>query len=109
MGEREDTGFKYPDGTPVYVGDRLYYDNEVRPAKVYGRDKKNGRCYFLVVYVNSQEQRQIILDKVRIRARYYTALKEKREARKLEIKAKAPNPKRKYIHGFLDYDHLEVY
>lgn len=110
MNEKEDTGFKYPDGTPVYVGDRLYYDHEQKSAKVYGRTNASGRrVYFIVVYENQNSQRQIVLDKITIKARYYKELVQRREAKRAEIKSKAPNPKQKYIHGFIDFDHLEIY
>ena len=110
MYEREDTGHKYPDGTPVYVGDRIMYDRETKSAKVYGRTNAKGkRVYFIVIYENQSSQRQIILDKITIRGQYYKELVKRKAVKRAEIKAKAPNPKQKYIHGFLDYDHLDIY
>lgn len=105
--KKEDTGFKYPDGTAIYVGDRVFIEGENHTGKVYARPGKNGGTrFFVTVHYSGDTQKQYALSSVKVRCRYYTDLKERREKEKATRISKAQRGV--FVVGQLDYDHLEI-
>ena len=105
----EDTGYRYPDGSPVRVGDRIFIAGEERSGKVYSRPGRPGRPArsFVTIHYPGGSQRQYALSAVEIRARYYDDLKRRRGETAERRRAAVPEGG-VYVVGPIDYDHLEI-